>query len=104
MPDPRVLLAQAAEPHPLVNLVPFALMAAIFYFLVLQPARSKQKKLDELVKNLKPGDRIIVNPGIFGTVVAVEEHALVVRVDEKARIKVLKSAVSGLEGQPTENK
>jgi preprotein translocase subunit YajC len=43
---------------------------------------------------------VIVNPGIFGTIVGVEEDAFQVRIDDKTRIKVLKSAVAGLQGPP----
>ena len=43
---------------------------------------------------------MIVNPGIFGTIVGVEDDAFQVRVDEKTRITVLKSAVAGLQGPP----
>jgi len=39
-----------------------------------------------------------VNPGIFGTIVGVEDDAFQVRIDDKTRIKVLKSAVAGLQG------
>jgi preprotein translocase YajC subunit len=62
--------------------------------------KSKQKKLEDLVKALKSGDKVIINPGIFGTIVAVEDDSFQVRVDEKTKIKVLKSAVSGLQAGP----
>jgi preprotein translocase YajC subunit len=61
--------------------------------------RSKQKKLEQLVKGLKAGDKVIINPGIYGTIVGVEEDSFQIRVDEKTKLKVLKSAVAGLQGQ-----
>lgn len=108
MPDPRLLLAIGAppqgggEPHPLASLVLMGTIFAIFYFVLIMPVKSKQKKLDELVKGLKAGDKVILNAGIFGTIVAVESDALVVRIDEKTKVKVLKSAVAGLQGPPSE--
>jgi preprotein translocase subunit YajC len=78
------------------------LIFAIFYFILIMPMRNKQKKLEELVKALKAGDKVILNPGIYGTIVGVEDDAFQVRIDEKTRIKVLKSAVSGLQGPPAE--
>ena len=58
------------------------------------------------MKEPEGGDKVIVNPGIFGTIEGVEDDAFQVRVDEKTKIKVLKSAVAGLQGPPpeTENK
>ena len=51
-----------------------------------------------MVKQLKCGDKVIINPGIFGTIVGVDDDAFQVRIDDKTKIKVLKSAVSGLQG------
>ena len=101
MADPRLLLAlsgpaRPGEPTPLSSLVMMGLIFAIFYFVLILPMRRKQKKLEALVKDLKSGDRVVLNAGIFGTIVGVEDHAFLVRVDDKTRIKVLKSAVAGL--------
>ena len=43
---------------------------------------------------------MILNSGIFGAIVGVEDDAFHVRIDDKTRIKVLKSAVAGLQGPP----
>jgi preprotein translocase subunit YajC len=101
MADPRHLLALAGparpgEPNPLGSLVMMGLIFAIFYFVLILPMRRKQKKLETLVKGLKSGDHVVLNAGIFGTIVGVEETAFLVRIDDKTRIKVLKSAVAGL--------
>jgi len=99
------LLALAASPqgdgNPFSSLVLMAVIFSIFYLVLILPMRNKQKKLDELVKGLKAGDKVIVNPGIFGTIVGVEDDAFQVRIDDKTKIKVLKSAVAGLQGSPT---
>ena len=81
------------------------LIFAVFYFVLIAPMRKKQRKLEALVKQLKTGDKILLNSGIFGTITGVEEEAFQVRIDDKTRIKVLKSAVAGLQpepGSPTE--
>ena len=109
MPDPRTLLAIGApspggEPPAFASLILMGLIFGIFYFVLIQPMKTKQKKLEDLIKALKTGDKVIVNPGIFGTIVAVEEQAFQVRIDEKTKIKVLKSAVAGLQGPPETEK
>lgn len=101
MAEPRILLALAGPPPGGELLFPL-LIFFIFYVIVFLPMRKKQKKLEEIIKGLKAGDRVILNPGIFGTIVGVEDDAFQVRIDEKTRIKVLKSAVSGLQGQTPE--
>lgn len=92
----------SAEPSPLLSLAPVLLVFGIFYFVLILPMRNRQKKLEQLQKQLKAGDRVIVNPGILGTVVGVEEDALVVRIAEQTKIKVLRSAIAGLQGQGPE--
>ncbi len=96
--------SQQGEPNPLGSLVLMGLIFVIFWFVLIQPMRRRQRKLEDLVKSLKSGDKIIVNPGIFGVIVGVEEDSFQVRIDDKTRIKVLKSAVAGLQGPPETEK
>jgi preprotein translocase subunit YajC len=106
MADLRMLLALAGqpggEPTPYASLVMMGLIFLIFYFVLIQPMKSKQRKLEDLIRRLKTGDRVIVSGGIFGTIVGVEDDTFLVRIDEKTRIKVLRSAVAGLQGPETE--
>jgi preprotein translocase subunit YajC len=88
------------EPPAFASLILMGLIFGIFYFILIMPMKTKQRKLEELVKSLKAGDKVIINPGIFGVIVAVEDDAFQVRVDDKTRLKVLKSAVSGLQAAP----
>jgi len=101
MADTRLLLALAGsarpgESNPFASLIMMGLIFAIFYFVLILPMRRKQKKLEALVSELKRGDQVVLNAGIFGTIDGVDEASFVVRVDDKTRIKVLKSAVAGL--------
>ena len=89
--------ARPGEPNPLASLVMMGLIFAIFYFVLILPMRRKQKKLEQLVKGLKTGDRVVLSSGIFGTLVGTEDDAFLVRIDDKTRIKVQKSAVAGLQ-------
>ena len=55
---PSLVLAIASPPDggavsPWVQLVPFALVLAIFYFIILMPMRRRQKKVDEFFTTLK---------------------------------------------------
>jgi preprotein translocase subunit YajC len=107
MADPRLLVALAGpsrpgEPNPLASLVMMGTIFAIFYFVLILPMRRKQRKLEDLVKQLKNGDRVVLNSGIFGTIVGVEDDAFLLRVDDKTRIKVLKTAVAGRQAPATE--
>src|SRR5712692_11998906 len=91
---------QGGEPNPLANLFLMVVIFSIFYLVLILPMRTKQRKLDELIKGLKAGDKVVVNPGILGTIVAVDDDSFQVRVDDKTRLRVLKTAIAGLQGQP----
>jgi len=78
----------------------WVIIAVIFYVVLILPMRNKQRKLEQLIKNLKAGDKVILNAGIFATIVSVDEGTFQIRIDEKTRVKVLKSAIAGLQGTP----
>jgi preprotein translocase subunit YajC len=94
--------ARPGEPHPLASLVMMGLIFAIFYFVLILPMRRKQRKVEDLVKGLKTGDRVVLSSGILGTIVGAEGDTFLVRVDDKTRIRVLRSAVAGLQAPGTE--
>lgn len=95
------LLAQAAAEQPSlwVSLLPMVAIFAIFYFLLIWPVRKRQKTLQKLVDNLKRGDKVVTNGGIYGEVSAVEGPVIHLRVADNLKIRVAKSAISGLEGE-----
>jgi preprotein translocase subunit YajC len=110
MPDPRTLLLLAGSPSggeqgPLPGFILMGLIFAIFYFVLILPMKQKQRKLEDLVKTLKAGDKVVLSSGIFGTIVAVEDDAFAVRIDQSTKIRVLKSAVAArAEAPDTEKK
>ena len=82
-----------------VSLVPFGLMLAIFYLLVLMPMKKRQKKVQEFQSSLKVGDRVITTGGIYGQITKLGETTVQVQVADKVRIEVARAAVGGLQGQ-----
>ena len=84
----------------LMTFLPMILIFVVFYFLLIAPARKKQKLHGEMLRNLKSGDRVITSGGIHGTVVGVTDEIVQLRVAEKVNIQVSKQAVAGLQGQP----
>jgi preprotein translocase subunit YajC len=102
MAHPLFQLAQAggAQASPLVQLVPILLIFAIFYFLLLAPMRKRQKQHQALLGALKRGDRVVTNGGLLGEIAAVEEKVVHLKLADNVRVRVAKSAIAGLEGDP----
>ena len=76
-------------------IVPIVLVFLIFYFIVIRPSGRERRQREEQLKALKKHDRVVTNAGIHGTVVALEDDAVILRVDDKnnVRMKFTRSAV-----------
>lgn len=85
--------------NPLVQLIPFALVLAIFYFVILMPMKKRQKKVQEFLSALKVGDRIITSGGIYGSITKVNEQSVQLQVSQNVRLEVARSAIVGYQGQ-----
>ena len=90
------------QPSGLLAVAPMVIIMAIFYLLLILPAQRKQKKVAEMLAALKTGDKVITSGGIYGTVVGLEDEAVQLRIAEQVRIKVLRSAIAGLQSEPKE--
>src|ERR1700716_1381238 len=96
------LLAMGAMPDggsPWLQLVPFVLVLAIFYFIILLPMKRKQQKVQEFLDALKVGDRVITTGGIHGQVTRLGEQSIQLQIADKVRIEVSKAAIGGYQGQ-----
>ena len=78
--------------------IPLILIFGIFWFLLIAPMRKRQKALQLMIENLKKGDRVITTGGLHGEVVAVKDDVLTVKLAENLKVRVSKSAISGLQG------
>ena len=77
----------------LLQVLQFVPIFVIIYLLLIRPQQQRQKKLEELVKKLKKGDRVLTTGGIIGTVIGVDEQRAVLRIAEDVKVEFTKSAV-----------
>jgi preprotein translocase subunit YajC len=80
--------------------LPLILIMVIFYFLMILPAQKRQKKITDLLKDLKNGDKVITNGGIYGTIVGLEDDAVQLRIADNVKMKVARNAIAGLQAEP----
>lgn len=92
-----MLLQQSAPGQGLVGFLPIVFVIAIFYLIVIMPARKRQKKLQEMIDSLKTGDKVITTGGIFGTVVALRGDRLQLRIADNVKVDISRSAVASLQ-------
>jgi preprotein translocase subunit YajC len=99
----NLVLAMGSPPGPGVNpyvqLIPIALVFAIFYFIILLPTKRKQKKLQEFLDALKVGDRVVTSGGIYGSVTKVNGQTVQLQIADKVRVELSKNAIVGYQGK-----
>ena len=82
------------QSNPLVQIIPFALVLMVFYFLVINPEKNKQKDLKQKIASLEKNDQIITIGGVHGTIVNVKPTTLIVRIDDNVKVEIDKEAVA----------
>jgi len=75
-------------------LLPFVLVFVIFYLLIIMPQRKKQKKHQEMVGQLKPGDKIVTTGGIYGTVMGVQQDKIELKITSNVKIDITRNSVA----------
>ena len=65
----------------------------VMYFIMIRPQQKKAKEHDQLLKSLKPKDKIVTSGGVVGIVVSVGERSVTIRSAD-TKLEVLKSAVT----------
>jgi preprotein translocase subunit YajC len=96
---PGILLQGASQPSGITLFLPLILIMVIFYFLMILPAQRRQKKVAEMLKSLKNGDRVVTNGGIYGTIVGLDDGTVQLRIADQVKIKVMRSAIAGPQPQ-----
>jgi preprotein translocase subunit YajC len=76
------------------TLIFIALLALVFYFLILRPQRKRQQAIQQTMNALSPGDRVMLASGLFGTVVSVGAKQVVLETSPGSELTVLKQAIS----------
>lgn len=79
-----------------VQVLPILAIGLVFYFLVIAPANKQRRKTQEMISSLKKGDRVLTSGGIYGTVQGVEPDVVYLKIADNVKIKVARSAVTGV--------
>ena len=93
-----VLAADAGSGGALVQLLPFVLIFGIFYFLLILPQQKQRRKVQEMLANLKTGDRVLTSGGIYGTIVGFKDaNVLQLQVTSQVKLEVARSAITAMD-------
>ena len=88
-----------------MTFLPFILIIAVFYLLLVRPNQKKQKQWQEMLASLKSGDRITTTGGLRGTILSIREDTVQLRVPpDNLRIEIVKSAIAAVTAHQEEVK
>ena len=87
-------LFQSSGGMSLVALAPLIFIFAIFYFLLIMPQQRKQKKWQQMLNELKTGDKVVTSGGLRGTIIALKDDYIQLRVPpDNLRLEVSRASV-----------
>ena len=79
------------------------LMIALFAVMII-PQRKREKKIKDMLANLKPGDRVRTIGGIYGTITAIKDDVVTISVGpDKVRLVFIRGAIASVDDSPVEN-
>jgi preprotein translocase subunit YajC len=87
-------MVPAQAGNPLIQMIPFALMGLIFYFIVLLPEKKKKEAHNQSIAKLQKNDTVVTAGGIHATVVNIKEKTLILRIDDNVKIEVDREAIT----------
>ena len=78
----------------MATIIPFILMIAVFYFLLIRPQQRKSKQRNSLLSSIKKGDKIVTIGGMHGTIVELTNDTVVLRVNDSTKVTYDRSAIN----------
>ena len=86
----------AQQPGLLESLLPFVILFAVFYFLLIRPQQKKAKEHKVMTENLAKGDEVLTQGGLYGKIVEVGESHVVVELADNMQVKLQRVAVAAV--------
>ncbi len=68
---------------------------AVMYFLMIRPRQKQQKEHEEMTKEMRAGDRVIIAGGIYGQIESIGEETAILKIESGATMKVARNSILG---------
>jgi len=80
-----------------MTFLPFLLIIVVFYFLLIRPNQTRQKKWQSMLSSLKSGDKVTTTGGLRGTIYAIKDDVIQLRVPpDNIKLEIVKSAIASV--------
>jgi preprotein translocase subunit YajC len=85
----------------LLGFLPMVLILGVFYFLLIRPQQKKAKEHRDLLENLKRGDAVITQGGLYGKIANISDQVVTLEIADKVRVRVSRGSIAGLAATST---
>ena len=85
----------AMQPNPMMQFVPFAIVFAIFYFLLIRPQKKKLQVEQDMLSTLTKGDDVYTKGGMLGTITGLTEKIVTLEVSDGVKLKMVRGQIAG---------
>ena len=76
-------------------ILPFILMFAVFYFLLILPEKKRKKKYDSMIEELKVNDKVLTRGGIIGRIIKIKDDSVVIESSQdRTKLEFSKQGIS----------
>jgi preprotein translocase subunit YajC len=69
---------------------------AVFYFLLIRPQQKRVKEHAELVRSIEPGDDVLTNGGLYGTITTIDGQIAEMEIADGVVVRIQRAAVAEL--------
>lgn len=76
------------------QLLPFVVLIAIMYFIIIRPQQEQMKKHQKMVDTLTKGDKVVTNGGLIVEIKKVEEEFFSVMINDTMQARLAKDSVA----------
>ncbi|MBO94397.1 MAG: preprotein translocase subunit YajC [Opitutales bacterium] len=78
------------------GMLPFILIFAAMWFLLIAPQRKKQKRHDKMVQEMQPGAQVITIGGLHGTITSIKDDRFVLKIGDNVKVEVTKASIANV--------
>ncbi len=83
-------------PNPILSFLPFILIIAVIYFMMIRPQKKKQQERDKMISTVQKGDKVVTVGGLHGTVQVPKEKTVIIKIADNVKVEVERSAIAAV--------
>lgn len=84
----------APPPNALMNFMPMVVIIGIVYFLLIRPQQKQEKERRKMIDDVKSGDRVLTQGGLYGTVTGMRGPVIQLKISENVKVDVNRNAIT----------